>query len=301
MSDHSFGWNPDPRGAEAFVSTLPHPTLAEAAPNFVADEKKDVFLGGYLLQAMPEWKRLSQPIGSCVGWGTALTCDILAACGILLRHESEQWGGRTLEASVYGFSRVEARGQSRNLGGDGSPGFHAAKAIRDWGTLHYGVDYNGKKFTEVSGSLEKAWGRDGIPEDLEPFAKKRTVREVTLVKNFDQYAAAIQNGYPVFICSNRGFNMTMKDGWLSPSGVWMHCMMGCGVRWDRPGGFVPNSWGECYRGSVDERLPKPFQRSGGWVEAKVLDSMLSQGDSYAVAGYNGFEQTDLPNWTGDIL
>jgi hypothetical protein len=253
------------------------------------------------LQLMPEWQRLAQPIGSCVGWGTALSCDILAVCDILLRKEPEVFGGRTLEASIYAFSRVEARGLSLNPGGDGSTGFHAAKAIRDFGTLHYNVDYKGKKFTEVSGSLEKTWGRHGVPNDLEEFAAKRKVREVTLVKNFTQYAAAIQNGYPVFICSNRGFNMTMKDGWLTPSGVWMHCMMGCGVRWDRPGGFVPNSWGECYRGSVDSRLPRQFQRSGGWVDAEVLDKMLAQGDSYAVAGYNGFEQTDLPDWTGGIL
>lgn len=295
------GWQPDPQGAESFVSSLPNPTLAEAAPSFRAIENKDVFLGTYLLQLMPEWKRLSQPIGSCVGWGAALACDVLAACDILLRNEPETFGGRTLEASIYAFSRVEARGQSRNLGGDGSTGFHAAKSVRDFGTLHYGVDYNGKKFTEVSGSLEKSWGRDGVPNDLEPFAKKRTVREVTLVKTFEQYAASIQNGYPVFICSNRGFGMTMKNGWLTPSGIWMHCMMGCGVRWDRPGGFVPNSWGECYRGSVDDRLPSQFQRSGGWIEADVLESMLSQGDSYAIAGYNGFEPTNLPNWTGEIL
>jgi hypothetical protein len=301
MSINIFGWKPDTRGAEAFVSSLPHPTLAEAAPNFVADEKKDVFLGGHLLQVMPEWERLAQPIGSCVGWGAALSCDILAACDILLRKEPEVFGGRTLEASIYAFSRVEARGVSLNPGGDGSTGFHAAKAIRDFGTLHYRVDYNGKKFADVSGSLEKTWGRHGVPNDLEEFAKKRKVREVTLVKSFSQYAAAIQNGYPVFICSSRGFNMTMKEGWLSPSGTWMHCMMGCGVRWDRPGGFVPNSWGECYRGSVDSRLPRQFQRSGGWVDADVLDKMLAQEDSYAVAGYNGFEQTDMPDWTGGVL
>lgn len=301
MTEPLFGWNPDPQGSEAFIASLPYPTFSEAAPTLFADEKKDVFLGGYLLQVMPQWKRLSQPIGSCVGWGTSLACDILAACDVLLRGESERFGGRTLEASVYGFSRVESRGNKRNLGGDGSTGFHAAKAIRDFGALHYGIDYGGKIYREVSGDLERSWGRDGVPDELEAYAKKRTVREVTLVKNFSQFAASIQNGFPVFICSSRGFNMNLKDGWLSPSGTWMHCMMGCGVRWDRPGGFIPNSWGDCYRGSVDARLPVQFQRSGGWVDASVLDGMLSQEDSYAVAGYNGFEQTDLPHWIGDAI
>lgn len=296
-----FGWQPDPFGAENFVASLPHPTFSSAAPGLVADEKKDVFLGQYLLDLMPSWKRWSQPIGSCVGWGTSLSCDILAACDILLRKEPEMFGGRTLEASVYGLSRVEARGLSINRGGDGSTGFHAAKAIRDFGTLHYGVDYSGRRYEKVSGDLERDWGRNGLPNELEEIAKQRSVREVTLVQNFKEFAASISNGYPVFICSNRGFSMTMKDGFLSPSGVWMHCMMGCGVRWDRPAGLIPNSWGECYRGSVDERLPPQFQRSSGWVDADVLDDMLAQGDSYAVAGYNGFVQTDMPDWTGGVI
>ncbi len=301
MTEPQFGWEADPAGAEAFVSSLPYADFSKAAPTLQAS-KKDVFLGEYLIRLQPNWKRGSQPIGSCVGWGTSLTCDILAVCDILLRGEPEQWGGRTLEAATYGLSRVEARGLSVNNGGDGSTGFHAAKAIRDFGTLHYGIDYGkGRIYTASTAQLERDFGRNGVPDDLEPYAKRHTVREVTLVKNFEQFAASISNGYPVLICSNRGFNMTMKDGWLTPSGTWMHCMMGCGVRWDRPGGFVPNSWGECYKGSPDVRLPLAFQRSGGWVDADVLDKMLAQGDSYAAAGYNGFEQTDLPDWTGGVL
>lgn len=300
MTEQFFGWQPDRDGADNFVASLPNPTFAEAAPDLKAD-KKDVFLGDFLLRLAPNWKRLSQPIGSCVGWGTSLACDILAACDILLRGESEQWGGRTLEASVYGFSRVEARGVSRNGGGDGSTGFHAAKAIRDFGTLHYGIDYRGRTFNAPSADLERLWGRDGVPDDLQTVAKQHTVKEVTLVKNFDQLAASISNGYPVFICSDRGFQMKQKAGFLIPSGTWHHCMMACGIRWDRPAGLVPNSWGECYSGDIDARLPPAFQKSSGWVDAETLDYMLKQGDSYAVAGFEGFKQTDLPDWTGGIL
>ena len=78
-------------------------------------------------------------------------------------------------------------------------------------------------------------------------------------------------------------------------------MMGAGVRMDKPGGLIVNSWGDCYKGTVDPRLPVQFQRCAGWVDAQVLDQMLAQGVSYAIAGFNGFQQTNMDSWTGGIL
>lgn len=295
-----FGYEPDPAGAEEFLSSLPRPTLAQAGPELQA-AKHDVALSRVLMKAAPAWKRGSQPIGSCVGWGTAMAVDILAACDVFLRKEAEVWGGRCIEGVVYGLSRVEARGQTANLGGDGSTGFHAAKAISKFGTLHYGQDYGGKRFDkQLTGTQEREFGRNGLPSALEPFAAQHTVAEVTLMRGFEDVAKCISNGYPVFLCSMRGFSMTFKKdakfggGWLTAMGTWAHCMMGCDLRWDRPAVLVPNSWGECYGGPVDERLPEQFQRSAGWVDAEVIDSMCKGGDSYAVAGFNGFRPSLMP-------
>ena len=163
------GYVPDREGTDSFLSTLARPTLAQAGPDLVLDETQDVFLGKYLLACDPGWKRGAQKIGSCVGWGWALSCDMLAACDILLRGEAESYGGRVLEASVYGFSRVEVSGK-RNFGGDGSYGGAAAKAVTKFGTLHYGVNYDGVTFTDNSGQREKEWGRDGVPDRLEKYA-----------------------------------------------------------------------------------------------------------------------------------
>jgi hypothetical protein len=303
-----FGYTPDPEGSAAFVASLPHPTLADAGPDLQA-ATQDVHLERALLQCSPSWKRGSQPIGSCVGWGFAMSIDILAACDIVLRREPEVWGGRTIEASIYGVSRVEARGRTSAPGGDGSTGFHAAKAVRDWGTLHYGQQYGSVRFDrQFTGTQEKQWGRDGMPDALEPFAKQRRCSEVTLVKSFDDCAKAISNGYPVSLCSMRGFSMRFTDrgslggGWLTPSGTWAHCMMACAVRVDRPALLVANSWGNCYSGPVDSRLDPAFQKSAGWVDAEVIDSMCRGGDSYALAGFSGFKATTLPaNWLEGIL
>ena len=296
-----FGYSPDRDATDAFLASLPKPTLAQAGPDLALDENRDVFLGDYLLRCDPGWKRGAQKIGSCVGWGWALSCDILACCDVLMRNEPEVYGGRVLEASVYAFSRVEVRGQ-RNLGGDGSYGGAAAKAVTKFGTLHYGIEYAGERFTDNSGLREKEWGRDGVPDRLEPFAAKHKVSSVALVTDFEQAAKAIQNGYPVAVCSMRGFSMTMRDGYLTPMGSWAHCMMFAGVRWSpKPALLCVNSWGDCYTGSVDPKLPAQFQRSAGWVEASTCTSMLKGEDSFALSGYSGFAPRTLPDWTGGAL
>jgi hypothetical protein len=297
-----FGYSPNRAGTDAFLSTLDKPTLALAGPDLALDESKDVFLGNALLQVSPGWKRGAQTIGSCVGWGWSLSVDVLAACDVVLRNEPEAYGGDTLCASVYGFSRVEVRGQ-KNYGGDGSYGGAAAKAVSNYGTLHVGQKYGTKTYSQQSGTLEKSWGRDGVPDDLEPFAKQHKVANVTLVRTFEEAATAIQNGYPVAVCSDQGFSMTLRDGYLTPSGSWAHCMMFVGVKWKPyPALYCENSWGNCYTGTPDKSLPKPFQLSGGWVKAATCTSMLSGEDSFALAGFEGFKPRELPSdWLKGIL
>lgn len=291
-----FGYTPNRDATDAFLASLSAPTLMQAGPDLQLDEGRDVNLGAYLLKTDPSWRRASQPIGSCVGYGWSLSCDVLAACDVAMRNEPESYGGRVFEASVYGFSRVEVRGQ-KNYGGDGSYGGAAAKAVTKYGTLHYGQDYAGKKFLATSGTLERQWGRDGVPDDLEPFAAQHKVSQVTLVRTFEEAAKAIQNGYPVAVCSMQGFSMTLRDGYLSPAGTWAHCMMFAAVRWKpRPALLCVNSWGNCYSGSVDKNLPEAFKKSAGWVEADVCTRMLKGEDSFALAGYQGFEPRKLPDW-----
>jgi hypothetical protein len=297
-----FGYRPDRDATDRFLASLPRPLLSQAGPDLVLDESRDVFLGSHLLACDPKWKRGAQKIGSCVGWGWSLSCDILAACDVLMRNEPEVYGGRVLEASVYAFSRVEVRGQ-RNLGGDGSYGAAAADAVKRFGTLHYLRDYGGFVYADNSGQREKEWGRDGVPDKLEPFAAEHRVEAVALVKDFESAAKAIQNGYPVAVCSGQGFSMTLRNGgYLTPMGSWSHCMMYAGVRWKpEPALLCVNSWGECYEGDVDTTLPVQFQRSAGWVRAATCTSMLSGEDSFALSGYSGFKPRLLPDWTGGHL
>jgi hypothetical protein len=307
LDAHAFGYDPDPAGAEAFASTLPRPTLAQAGPDLVADGKTETHLWPALLQCSPGWKRGSQGmVGSCVGWGASLAVDLTGACDIVYRCEPEVWRGRTIESSLYGFSRVEARGKTVNNGGDGSTGFHAAKAIREFGCLHYGVEYGSVVIAE-SGKQDRdrSWGRNGVPNELEPYAKERRCSEVTLAVDFEQAAAAIQNGYPVVVCSGQGFSMSRDaDGFCKPGGTWWHCMAFAAVRWGkRPGLLCVNSWGDSNTVGkhYPENMPTAVRNCSFYVDADVCTRMLSGRDSYVYAGYSGFKRTQIPNWTGDIL
>lgn len=297
------GYTPNPQGTEAFLRTLVHPTLATAGPNLALDETRDVFLGHALLAVDPTWKRGSQSIGSCVGHAWAGGCTMLSALDIAIRNEPESYGGRVLEASVYGFARVEIGNNGQpNRGGDGSYGAAAAKAVTLYGTLHCGQMYGDKVFTESTGRLESDWGRHGVPNELEPFAKEHRVQTTTLVRSFAEAAAAIQNLYPVPVCSGQGFSMTMREGALAPMGRWSHAMLFCGLRWKpEPALYCLNSWGECYGGSVDKTLPPAFQKSGGWVDAATCTKMLSGEDSFAISGYSGFAPRKLPDWLGGVI
>jgi hypothetical protein len=306
MADRGMGYVPDPAGAEAFVSTLPHPTIASAGPDLTTDGKTDVFLYESLLRCMPGWKRGSQgSVGSCVGWGSALGVDLLAACDIHWRKEPEQWGGRCIEASLYAFSRVESRGLKVNAAGDGSTGFHAAKSVRDFGCLHYGQEYGSVMISSHSSERERDWGRNGVPDTLEPFAKQRVCSETTLVTSFAECARAVSNGYPLIFCSGQGFSMSRDDdGFCKPGGVWWHCMAGAGLRWGkRPGILICNSWGRSNTVGkhYPENIPEEVRVCSFWADADVIDRMCQGKDSYAYAGYSGFKRSTMPNWTGDVL
>jgi hypothetical protein len=299
------GWTPNPAETERFVSSLKYPTLSTGGPKLKAQEDKDVFLYQYLLRVCPGYRRVAQAIGSCVGHAYAGCADILASTEIAVHGEAEDWHGRTLEASIYAFSRVEARGKKRAGQQDGSYGAAACKAVMDWGLLHYDVDYKGTIFTEYSGLREKQWGDTGVPDSLEPDAKKRRIRETSLVRNFDEACKAIASGFPVAVCSNVGFTFTRdSEGFCKPRGSWSHAMAAISKRHGkRPGILIWNSWGNNSNSGphYPEDMPVPFGGSTFWIDADVFDRMAQQGDTFTMSNYDGFPPRKLPDWSGGVL
>lgn len=254
----NFGYTP-PTEAERreFLQTLPDETLREAAPHFfeargppakpaslqrpTADEP--VLLYRPLDEAHRRkygtpFRVGKQGIGDCVSWGWAHGGDVLLAISYI----DGRSGDFEMIASeaTYGLARVEGSGKTRGGYSDGSYGAAAARAVTRFGFV-LRKDYRDRASAETdlrsySSSRAKAWGNFGCggADDagrLDEIAKTHAVRQVALVTTWDEFVAAIQNGYPVAICSGQGFTSTRDaDGFCRASGSWSHCMVAIGVR-----------------------------------------------------------------------
>lgn len=317
-----------------FLRTLEKPTFEQAAPHFFAArgpptaslvsaaDKKPVLLYLPLYEAYQKkfgkpWVVGAQGIGDCVSWGWAHGITILLA----VDYVNGTSGDFDIVAteSNYGLMRVEAVGKSRGGYSDGCYGAAAAKAAK-WGVV-FRRDYRSLSNAECdllkySASRAKQWGNFGCGGSadngrLDTEAKKHAVKQVALVTTFEEAAAAIENGYPIPVCSGQGFSSVRdKDGFCAARGSWSHCMCFIGVRYDRPGLLCLNSWGPNWvsgpkwpngDGYVpgDPRGPPAAMPDGSfWVDAKVAERMLSGRDSYAVSNLVGFPARKLKHAEG---
>jgi hypothetical protein len=194
---------------------------------------------------------------------------------------------------IYAGSRVEIGGG--RIRGDGSVGAWAAKWLSTYGVVPM-EKIGDHDLTTYSASRARSWGRTGVPNDLEPTAKEHPVKGTALVTTWADVKRAVQQGYPVMVCSDRGFTMDRdKDGFASPQGTWNHCMAIIGVRGgSRTGGFILNSWGN--RAHTGPRFPADAPSAGFWADADVIERMVRQGDSFALSDVAGFPSRKMPNW-----
>lgn len=313
LSQTFLGWTPNPAEVARLLPTLKIPEIKGFAPN--GDEKTNIFL----YKAFREIVKTDPPkgpqkIGDCVSWGWGNLCNYLQALQIyqelkakmllvlppdatpeMISAQSVVKGQyqETATESIYALSRVEVGGQ-RGSYSDGSVGAWAAKAVEKFGTLSRPfLDSKGLGGT-YDPQRAKKWGAEGLPDNLEPDAIKHPVKATTIIRSFKDAATQIQNGYPVAVCSNRGFTMTRdQDGFCKPSGRWDHCMLFVAVRWDRPGLCCSQSWGP-----NTPTGPLAFEQPDNtfWVDAPVVDYMLGQEDSYTGSNFEEYVDQDFTDW-----
>ena len=275
------GWINDPAAVADVLATLPMPTFAQSAPHLIA-EPRDAFLW----QACQRVTGKHLPahdqdgVGCCVGEGFSSAVEYLACVEIALGGEPERYLPISSEA-IYALSRVEVGGG--RVRGDGSVGAWAAKAVSQYGVLPRVGD-----LSHFDPERARAWGQSGLPDNLEPDARKHPVKTVSLVKSFTEACAAIGNGYPVAVCSNQGFSLTRdRDGFCALRGTWNHCMCFIGATTgNRPGLCCLQSWGPNVPDGpigIGDHPSCAF-----WVEAEIAERMLQQGDSWALSAFVGF-------------
>jgi len=288
-----FGWHENPEAVNQVLSTLAYPVFGVAAHAIQGSGAgKTILLHEVVKEVLGYFPIHLQTIGDCVSHGWGLGIDVHKCVRIALQGENEEFRGQTATEIIYAGSRVEIGGGQ--IAGDGSIGAWAAKFVTQYGTLVRGK-YGNLDLTTYNGNTAKSMGRRGagVPDSLEPQVREHPVHTTSLVRSYEEARDAIANGYPVPVCSNRGFQMKRDaDGFARPSGSWPHCM--CFVSVDdtarRPGLLCCNSWGEDWI-SGPTRLNQPA--GSFWVDAEVADAMLSGrgmggADSFSISGFTGY-------------
>jgi hypothetical protein len=237
-----------------------------------------------------------ESVGCCVGCGWKHSADIVQATAIASGKRFE-WKPVSVEV-IYAGSRVDVgRGQ---ISGDGSMGAWAREWSQSQGGIAAMQKYDSVDLSKFSPARARDWGRRGIPPDVAAAAKEHPVKGCALVKSWADVKRAIQQGYPVAVCSDQGFTMGRDaTGRARPQGSWSHCMCICAVRTaadgHTEGAFILNSWGDnAHTGPV---WPEDAPVAGFWADAAVVDRMVKQGDSFALADVAGFPARKvLPDW-----
>ncbi len=285
------GWYHSPDEVHKQLTTLRHPTFAQAAPHLSgAGEGQTVLLyhaykqvnGGIYIDYP------AQTIGDCVSQGFGHGIDLLESVQIALGQKADSFKQTATEA-IYGIARVDIGGGS--IFGDGAVGAWGAKAVSTIGTVSRDVvgPYDGRR--------AKLWGSQGVPADIKAKASQHKVKTVSLVSTYDELEDALANGYPVPVCSNQGFTLVRDaDGFCQPQGTWGHCMLIVGIRaGSRPGACMFQSWGP------DEpagplTLDQPS--NSFWADREVVTGMLAMQDSWSISSFDGYPSRVLPSsWT----
>jgi len=299
-----FGWQP-PTEAELreTLASLPVPRWSETEAALAGDGPDD---------DAPVWRFYAKvnraafpahdqgPVGACVAFGAAAASEFSLCARIHLRRGPPQQFAPNLREAIYAGSRVHADPRNPIRGGDGSTGSRASRWLQKGtgGLLPNGA-YAGRELTGYDARRCREWGDRGLPNELLAVCKDNPC-QTTLVTTAADARRALQQGYAIFVCSNVGFGAIGgqpitrdADGFLRPRGVWMHCMCIAGYQGGkRPGFLLVNSWGNRWLSGPAGKF-SDIPEGSFWADFDIVDRMMMQGDSYAVAGVDGFRRRKI--------
>lgn len=287
--DYGQGWIHDPVAVRLIVTAENIRPVGEFLGSSATGEHPVITdLTRYLEKVHgAQWYDLTnqKQCGSCVAAATSAAINLLEAINHV--ENAADLPPVTCIEALYASSRVDI-GQNR-LWGQGSVGIWAAQAASKVGVTpvgrYAGGDFSHYDPSRCCGSMS----RQPLPADMRAVAAKTTVKTYAQAKTFGDVVQAIESGYPVTVASNQGFSRQRDaQGFANPSGSWSHCMMIAGVRHDRPGALIVNSWSAYYSGGPAGMCP-----AVKWVDASVVDRMLRADDSWVLSDLTGWPRKGL--------
>lgn len=267
--------------SRAVLASLPR--LAQVAPHLMTTIQQDtrpVLLYKAwtdLFRSYPPY--VAQEIGDCVSFGHGHANDLLQCIEWVIDHPGE----RPTPADIQETDTEFIYGASREVGGmlgpfDGSYGGAAVKAMTEVGVISRRMMGSDGSY---SGRRAKQFGRTGPPDDWKAKAAAYKLGAAARVESWDELAAALRAGHPVTICTGMGFGMRRdSQGFCKRQGRWGHCMFIAGVRFDRPGACIVQSWGQ-QTPSGPTALDQPSYSF--WADRRDIEAILAEGDSFALS------------------
>lgn len=273
------------------MANLGHaPRFADAAPGLIGigDGKTAILhtfakivLGGQFLQSQ------FQPRGTCVSRGHKRAMDLLQCVEIAQQRAIYEFN-YVSHAMIYGACRMH--------GGDLSYQDGAVGAWAAWAVVNNGVVTNKDVGDDDNkDDLAVQWGAKGVPADILTKGKLHLVKTFTGANNSNDIRDAIVAGKPVTVCSQVGFEPFHRnaDGLCKPGGTWPHCMVCTGYRADKDWFLIDQSWGPTQPDGPTGDIEIPSYSF--WIERKAMDKIVSEQDSWILAGLNGWA-ADTMHW-----
>jgi hypothetical protein len=302
--EQPFGWRPPTdREREQTLASLKTPRwcdteAAEAGDG--ADDDAPVWRFYAKVAGQPFPAHDQGEVGCCVAFGTAAATEFSLCARIHLHRGPPQQFIPNVREAVYAGSRINADPANPIRDGDGSTGSRASLWLQKGtgGLLPLGT-YGKLSLNGYDARRCRRWGDAGVPAELIATCRENPC-QTTLVNSAADAHTALQQGYAIFVCSNVGFGdlggeaiTRDADGFLRPRGEWAHCMCIAGYQGGRrPGFLIVNSWGSRWLAGPPGKFAD-IPDGAFWADFAVVDRMLKQGDSYAVAGVDGFRRRKI--------
>lgn len=304
-SVQNFGYYANKKESDRVYQSLPKAWHDQLVRLSGKDENTSAYNWRFLYKALQEAGTLSSKetesgrlsalnqgnVGSCVGYSSSQSLDILMATNAYARKQLLQiWRSRVNPDAIYGITRYD------HLGGwDGSTGGWAVEGFKKYGTLHRFV-YGSFDLTQPKPENGRSWAKSGLPKELIKEAIEHQLISSTRLSTTSEARAALQNGYTIIVCAQASYpNTRDKDGFSRRNGrAWSHAMAVVGYRGvdtGREGFLILNSWGDTWNdGGV---FPPDMPFGSFWVTPEDLKYHIDQEDSWAFAGYNGFIRQEV--------
>lgn len=233
-----------------------------------------------------------QAIGDCTSFGGKNCSEYLQCVQIAL-------GDRFIfkpihPCYIYGCSRVLiGKGQlGRTEGGFGQWVQDSVKTFGD-------ISLTDDDAPPYSGNIATQWGNNGPPQKFVTIGKQNLVGSTAKIQSWTDIVSALSNGYPISVCSNRGFAMGLdSQGFNAAQGTWAHCMTFIGF--DEGDDKVPahvcllNSWGDMFGRIKDWRTGEMWPVGTLRIRKQDAIEMLAQDDTYSFSDLEGFPAKTLP-------